>query len=480
MCVSCRVEVLIGRLMSKGIGGGQRLRGVKTRVISKLLLLGVAVLGACEQTTPTKARVIGPAPPGVVPVTVEKTPHGYQLLRGGQPYYLRGGAGLQQFAKLRAVGGNTVRLWSADYAMPLLDEAQRQDLTVMMGLWLEPEGQYFSYYDPAMVKKQRERLRQQVLRYRHHPALLMWNVGNEVELTAPGPRLFAAVNEIARMIHELDPYHPVTITISDYERRAAELRKYAPEIDVLSVNVYGKLLKLPTDLPKAGWPGPYIVTEYGGRGYWEITLTSWQAPPEQASGLKAAFMSQRYRKSIAADSVHCLGSYIFFWGYKYEYTPTWFSLFEPTGEKTEQVDELQLLWRKSYPANRAPHVTGLELAQEPYSVVLRPGQLYPARVFATDPEGDSLALRWELMPELKPNATIKERTIPAEPILGMIEKTEGLTALVRMPQQPGAYRLFVRIFDGHGSVGTANIPVLVENSLSAKNGINYSAATSTD
>jgi hypothetical protein len=459
--------------MSKGIEADQWLHRIKRQLASSILLMvWVAMLVACEHATPTNSSNTGTVPRGVVPVTVQKTDEGFRLLRGGQPYYLRGGAGLQQFARLRAAGGNTVRLWSADYATPLLDEAQRQGLTVMMGLWLEPEGQYFSYYDPAMVRKQRERLRQQVLRYRHHPALLMWNVGNEVELSATGPRLFVAVNEIARMIHELDPFHPVTISISDYERRAAQLRQYAPEIDILSLNVYGKLLKLPAELPKAGWPGPYIITEYGGRGYWEIDSTYWHAAREQPSAVKAEFMSQRYRRSIQADSVHCLGSYVFFWGYKYEYTPTWFSLFEPTGEKTEMVDELQLLWRKRYPANRAPHVTALELARQSVSIVLRPRQQYPARVFATDPEGDSLTVRWEVLPELRPEASVKERTTPAEPIPGMVEQATGLTAVVRMPQKPGAYRLYARVFDGHGSVGTANLPILVENTATAAVGKN--------
>jgi hypothetical protein len=450
--------------MSKGVEASQRLYHMKQKIGTGLLLLLAIFLGACEQTSLQS----GPVPPGVVPVVVRKTAQGFQLLRGGQPYHLRGGAGLQQFAQLRAIGGNTVRLWSADYATPLLNEAQAQGLTVMMGLWLEPEGQYFTYYDPAMVRTQRERLRQQVLRYRHHPALLMWNVGNEVEMTAPAPRFFAAVNEIARMIHELDPYHPVTISISDYVGKAGALRKYAPAVDILSVNAYGRLFTLPAELPKVGWPGPYIVTEYGGQGYWESDSTHWGAPREQPSAVKAEFMSLRYRHSIQADSAHCLGGYVFFWGYKYEYTPTWFSLFEPTGEKTELVDELQLLWRKRYPPNRAPHVTAMELAQQSLTVVLRPGQQYPARVFATDPEGDSLTVCWEMLPELKAGADTKESTTPAEPITGMFEKAAGLTTLVRMPRQPGAYRVYARVFDGHGSVGTANLPVLVENGTTAK------------
>lgn len=239
------------------------------------LLVIVVGVSACDQLRRGAAGVVDPAapPPGVVPVQVHRTAQGFELLRGGQPYFLRGGAGLQQFAQLRAAGGNTVRLWSTNYAGPLLHEAHRQGLTVMLGVWLEGETKSFSYYDPAMVAAQRERVRQQVLRFRHHPALLMWNVGNEVEFTTSSPRFFAAINDLARLIHELDPYHPVTISLGSIFR-AGQVQQQAPAIDIVSVNIYGSLAKLPLLMKKSGWTGPYIVTEYGGRGYWEADSTA--------------------------------------------------------------------------------------------------------------------------------------------------------------------------------------------------------------
>jgi Glycosyl hydrolases family 2, TIM barrel domain len=406
------------------------------------------------------------APPQeVTAVRIEKNRRGYQLLRGGQPYFLRGGGGVQQFAQLRQAGGNTARLWSTDYAGPLLSAAHSQGLTVMLGIWLEPESATFTYYDPAMVQAQRLRVRQEVLRYRHHPALLMWNVGNEVELSANGPRIFNAINEIACMIHELDPYHPVTASLANFVGRAAELQRLAPAVDILSINIYGAMSQLPTMLKKSGWHGPYIISEYGGRGYWESDSTSWQVPIEQNSATKAAFMSERYRQVIPHDSA-CLGSYVFYWGSKFEYTPTWFSLFEPTGEKTELVDELHLLWRGHYPANRCPHLTEMRLAGKKAvnNVQLLAGHSYPAVVTVSDPEGDSLMTRWEMLPEMRGNASTKEVTTSLEPLMGLVKQTQGQQALVRMPSQPGPYRLYARVFDGHGNVATANIPVLVRAS----------------
>jgi hypothetical protein len=420
----------------------------------------------------------GPVPKGVTVVSIRKAANGYQLLRGGQPYLIKGGAGVQQFAQLRAAGGNSVRLWTTDYAGPLLDEAQHQGLTVMMGLWLQHEDSQFSYYDPGNVKDQLEQLRQQVLRYRYHPSLLMWNIGNEIELYASGPRLYEAINDIAHMVHELDPNHPVTISMGDFVDNAAQLQREAPEVDILSINIYGALRTLPTLLKKSGWQGPYIVTEYGGEGYWEADSTKWNVPIEQTSAQKAQFVKDRY-PIMQADSAHFMGSYAFYWGSKFESTSTWFSLFEPTGEKTELVDELHLLWRHHYPDNRAPHLTEMRLAGQTAhaNIRLRAGQQYTALVEVTDPEGDSLTTRWDVFPEVgfAKVPTDKERTTSVDALPECVIQVRGKQAIIRMPTRPGPYRVCVRVFDGHGSVATANVPVLVQRkSRSAA----YTATTS--
>ncbi|WP_216726668.1 glycoside hydrolase family 2 TIM barrel-domain containing protein [Hymenobacter siberiensis] len=430
------------------------------------LLLVILSAEGCNTKSPENTTWLTPSTTrlqGVIPTKVEPTQGGFRLVRGGKPYYLRGGAGVQQIDRLREAGGNTLRLWSSDFAEPFMDEAHQAGLSVMLGLWMEPETSHFTYYDPAMVEAQLGRIRQQVLRYRHHPALLMWNVGNEVDISARGPRLFSALGRIAHMIHELDPYHPVTTTLGDLDSRAAELHHLAPEVDILSFNIYGKLRILPTLLRNSGWLGPYIISEYGNAGYWEEAETKWGAQLEKTSTAKAVFVSSLYRQVIEPDSNKCLGSYLFFWGSKFEYTSTWFSLFEPTGEKTALVDEMNYLWRGQYPTNRAPLITDLQLAgrRASASIEATVGQLLPSIVEASDPEGDSLTVHWELLPEVEKTFDAKIIATPPESVENAVISGYGFGALIKAPQLPGPYRLYVRVFDGHGSVATANIPFWV-------------------
>jgi hypothetical protein len=357
-----------------------------------------------------------------------------------------------------------VRIWTTDYAEPLMQEAQKQGLTVMLGVWLEPETKYFTYYNPAQVKEQLRRVREQVLRFRRYPSLLCWNLANEMEFTAPNPRFYAALNDVALMIHELDPYHPVTVSQVDFKHNINKLQRMSPAVDVISINIYGALGSLPARLQATTWHGPYIVSEYGGAGYWERDTTAWGAPFEQTSTEKANLTRRTYKQTIIGDSTSCLGGYVFFWGHKFEYTSTWFSLFEPKGEKTAMIDELHRLWKGQYPANRAPDLSRLLLAGQPdtSNIRLAPGHRYPAAVSAADPEGDSLSCYWEVLPDMRMHFNTREIITSPEPVPNCVGQAHGPTTVLQAPMRPGPYRLFVRVFDGHGSVATANIPFLVQ------------------
>jgi hypothetical protein len=83
-------------------------------------------------------------------------------------------------------------------------------------------------------------------------------------------------------------------------------------------------------------------------------------------------------------------------------------------------------------------------------------------VSVSDPDGDELRFRWEIMRE---SAATQEGGDPEEVpevLPGLIEGGETNVVDVTAPGQAGAYRLFVYIYDGQGNAGHANIPFLVE------------------
>lgn len=393
----------------------------------------------------------------------------YTLYRNGEPYYIKGAAGYGHFERLKRYGGNSVRVWHTENAQEVLDSAYEHGLTVTLGLWLAREREGFNYYDKDLVEQQLQELRQEVIKYKDHPALLMWGIGNELYADGANVKVWNAVNQVAEMIHEVDPDHPTTTTVMNVPHKVVNLiTKRCPALDVLSINSFGAMHNLREELDATDWKGPYVVSEFGGRGYWESYTTWWLAPIEQTSSEKAEFARQRYMQTVAADTSRCLGSYVFMWGNKQETTPTWFSLMSEKGEETSLVHEMRTIWGDTTKFNRAPYVAYVTLDNRfAYDhIYLLPGQKYESAVYTFDPENDSLQIKWEVLPEAVEqdgNADKQEKPAPVGGLLAVQnrDKVELLT-----PKKEGAYRLFVYVYDGQNNLATANIPFYVtENPL---------------
>src|SRR5688572_30106716 len=104
----------------------------------------------------------------------------WQLLRDGHPYLIKGAGGSASRELLKEIGGNSFRTWGADNLDAQLDEAHRLGLSVCVGIWLGQERSGFSYSDPAQVKRQFDMAQRTIEKYKDHPAVLMWGLGNEM------------------------------------------------------------------------------------------------------------------------------------------------------------------------------------------------------------------------------------------------------------------------------------------------------------
>lgn len=402
---------------------------------------------------------------GAVRVQVAAFEGGYTLVREGEPYLVKGaGAAGIDLATVAARGGNSIRTWGVEVAQATLDEAHRHGLTVSMGLPVAAERFGFDYDDAASIAEQRQNVENAVGRYKDHPALLAWIIGNELDMRHTNPRVYNEVNELSRLIHALDPNHPTTTTISALDRETVELvRDRAPDLDFISLQAYGALALMPKAI-KYLREGPFMITEWGPLGHWEVGKTRWGAPIEQTSTEKGRHYLESYRTLIAPFLGPCLGSYAFLWGQKQERTHTWFSLFTETGESTPAVDVLEAVWTGRVPANQAPAIRSMRLARRPAtdSIRLGAGKRYSARVDAADPDGDPLALQWSIKPESTETVVGGDFEASIADLEGLFvgDSTQAQVTLMA-PDSPGHYRLFVMAYDGQGHAAHANIPFLV-------------------
>lgn len=382
-----------------------------------------------------------------------------KMIRADAPYFVLGAGGETRLPELKSRGANSFRTWSTDKLATQLAEAEKLGLTVCAGIWLEPECSWFSYRNPEHCERQLARVREIVLKHRNAPALLCWGLGNEVEGDGKNAAFWQQLERLARMVKLEDPAHPTFTGLAGITAdKAAGMNEHAPSLDFVGVNTYGALPMLRKFLVDMKWTRPWMVTEYGPQGFWERPKTPWGAPLEQTSAEKVEMIGRTYRAAIRPEG-GCLGSYVFLWGQKQEATATWFGLFTRAGESIATVDLLQELWTGKTAENRAPVVVRL-IGPDGKNAVA-PGAAFEAQVEATDPDGDKLTYRWEVMSETAKHDS-KGHELPLDPIAGCAEHATGAAAKITAPSQPGNYRLFCYALDGKGHAGTANVPFQVK------------------
>ena len=285
----------------------------------------------------------------------------FELLKNGIPYYIKGAGAKDHFDLLVNSGANSIRIWSTNNSS-LLDSAHQHGLTVTLGLHVRPERSGMDYNNEYAVKGQIEKLKNEVLKYKDHPALLVWGIGNEVDLKYSNFKVWETIEILAKFIKEVDPNHPTMTVIAGVDpSKAYYIKKYCPSVDILGLNVYGSIENAGANLRKFNWDKPYIVTEWGVNGPFEAKTTSWKAKVEPPNGFKADQRLRRYQELIVEDKERCLGSYCFLWGQKQESTATWHGMFLKNGNPTEAVDVMHYCWKGEWPNSRAPSIRDISL-----------------------------------------------------------------------------------------------------------------------
>lgn len=195
---------------------------------------------------------------------------------------------------VKSMGVNAIRTWGTDATTkPLLDTAAANGIKAIAGFWLQPGGgpgsggcvNYLT--DTAYKNDMLAEFPKWVETYKDHEGVLMWNVGNESVLGLQncysGDALeqqrdayTTFVNEIAEKIHAVDPNHPVTSTDA-WTGAWPYYKKNAPDLDLYAVNSYDAVRDIKNTWESGGYDEPYIVTEGGPAGEWEV--------PDDANGV---------------------------------------------------------------------------------------------------------------------------------------------------------------------------------------------------
>jgi len=401
-----------------------------------------------------------------IKVEIIKSDTGFQLLRAGEPYFIKGARTIatEHMDKVAAVGGNSIRIGSQGNLQAKLDTAYQYGLSVLFGLPVSSERSGFDYNDTAAVKEQKEKVIQLVKEYKDHPAVLLWAIGNELDFVPDHPenynlKLWDAINEIAKAIHTIDPNHPaITVVGTGRKYKMNDIVSRTPDLDALGINSYGDIYQVPEWVRNYNLNKPYVITEWGPTGHWQVKQNKWGLPIEETTSEKADKYLERHEEIIEADP-YCLGGYSFLWTQgRQERTHTWYNMFFDTGEETGAVEIMQYAWTGEWPDNRAPQIDSVLLNNKTKNadILLEAGKIYQAQVYSTDQ--DNLTYEWEIYPENTEFGYAGHGESRPAALNHLLNNNNDSVVSLQAPADGGNYRIFVYVRDEGNNIAIANLP----------------------
>ncbi|MEV4681615.1 discoidin domain-containing protein [Streptomyces kurssanovii] len=404
-----------------------------------------------------------PATGGAVKVTGSQGD--WQLTVGGQPYTVKGltwGPSVADAPRympdVRSMGVNTVRTWGTDATTrPLLDTAAAHGIRVVNGFWLQPGGGPGSggcadYVEDTTYKNTMlAEFTKWVDAYKSHPATLMWNVGNESVLGLQncysGTRLEAQrnaytsfVNDVAKAIHTIDPDHPVTSTDA-WTGAWPYYKRNAPDLDLYSMNAYGDICGVQEDWEQGGYTKPYIITETGPAGEWEVPDDANGVPDEPTDVQKAEGYTNAWNCTVGHRGV-ALGATLFHYGTEYDFGGVWFNLL-PGGHKRLSYYAVKKAYTGSTAGDNTPPVIS-DMSVSPASSAPAGGE-FTVRADVRDPDGDPVTYKILLSGNY---ANGDKRLVEAR-----WRATGNGTFAVTAPEKLGVWKVYVQAEDGRGNAG---------------------------
>ncbi len=396
----------------------------------------------------------------------------YTVIRNGKPYNIRGAGGYSHFRELHAAGGNTLRTWDTTNLEQILDSAQRYNVAVIVGLPIPNSGDISFYNNPQFTQTRYRAIQSVIRRFRNHPAVLMWCLGNELDFPYKWTYgdFYNSFNELTDMIHTEDPDHPVTTTVLNFNKKYIFNILLRCDVDLISFNIFSTLPLLRGNLEDLAWfwKGPYMLLEWGINGPWQGTeQTAWGAYIEDTSKKKADIYKERYRRYMPLKDPRFLGACVFFWGHKQETTHTWFSIFDENGNASATVGAMEALWTGKpspvvYPEIKYMLLNG-QGARD--NVLLNPSVPASAEVLLFKGHDRIRSIRWQVFREDWYRENQINSTRKLIPIATAESPGKNLRLTFPTPPQEGPYRIFATIYDDEGNFASCNTPFYVVGAL---------------
>ena len=265
---------------------------------SILFVLVTVSLLACEKTTNNTVRI------DAQKIVVNDRPY---LIKGICYHPVPKGSNERSFASIDQdlslmieAGINTIRVYAPIDDVAILDKIHAAGIKLIVG---------FGYNQGGVFDIASGSLLDYVTKYKTHPAILFWELGNEYNyhpewFDGDINNWYTALEKTAQIIHALDANHPVSSAHGEIPTQ--EVLNENPSIDVWGVNVYR------WDLPGsliAEWRSrstkPLYFSEAGADSYMTIEKDGYAAGENQKAQADATetILNQLFEDSEIVSGV---------------------------------------------------------------------------------------------------------------------------------------------------------------------------------
>lgn len=243
---------------------------------------------------------------------------------------------------MKDMGVNTIRVYKPGNNITSTKRAIRDlynkfGIRVVIGHWLG-FWEYPNYADLNFKERVKKEVIDMVMAYKDEKGILLWILGNENNVSfSYGPQTlnlwttdeiealgdpylkrqararyyYSFVNEVAKEIHKIDPYHPVVLAnaeLTDIEIAG----QVTPDVDILGCSIYrGKSFGSFFREVARKFNKPVIMTEFGCDRY--NSFLNNEDQDSQAEFIDAEWKEVEKNTFKASGIGNCLGGFIFEW-----------------------------------------------------------------------------------------------------------------------------------------------------------------------
>ena len=421
------------------------------------MLVDSVTVSKATGSVPTALTEPGvPAGPSIVRVT--GTQGNWQLTVNGSPWFVKGitwgpsqNAGDAFMRDLQAMGVNTIRTWGVDDANTplLLNSAAKYGIKVIMGHWLNQGADYLN--DATYKANTKTEIINRINALKGYQGLLMWDIGNEVLLTTQDhtypngatveqERVAYAqyIEELTVAIHAADANHPVTSTDA-WTGAWPYYKNNSPSLDLYAVNSYGAIGTIKAAWQAGGYTKPFILTEGGPDGEWEVPNDANGVPTEPTDVQKRDMYAASWATVTAFPGVW-LGGTEFHYGLENDFGSVWLGTFSGGWHRLGYYSLRTAFGGQPY-TNTPPVITSMTVSN---ATGVQAGSQFNVSVAISDPNGDPIRYYVGLSPKYINNSTSIQGAIYTQ--------TGNGTFTVTAPQQMGVWKIYVYAFDAQGNV----------------------------